>query len=113
MEERRLQRVTEAIRDELSEIIAYELDDPRIGSVQLVDVHLSPDGRRAVARVRVEDEQSLAALDHARPFLRRQLAGRLDLFRTPDLHFEADLSATPAAKLPHLLKRVRKGRPRG
>ena len=32
----RIERITEAIREELSEMIGYEMADPRVGSVQRV-----------------------------------------------------------------------------
>ncbi len=96
MQLRRTQRLAETIREELEEILNYELDDPRIGSVSISEVILSPDGRRAVACVvlggsRTEDLAALAALDHARRYVRRLLAVRLDLFRSPEIFFEPAL----------------------
>ena len=43
MEGHRAERVTEAIREELGEIIGYEMSDPRIGSATVTEVHVSPD----------------------------------------------------------------------
>jgi ribosome-binding factor A len=40
------------------------------------------------------------------------LAERLNLFRVPELHFEADVSPGLSGRVDHLLKRVRRGRPR-
>jgi ribosome-binding factor A len=93
---RRSERVREAIREELSEIIAYELEDPRVQRVEVTDVLLSPDLRHAHVRLHLEGDekgqaQCLAALSGARRFLRRQLAVRIRLYRTPELHFEPDL----------------------
>ena len=34
------------------------------------------------------------------------------MFRIPDLYFEADQTAMLAGRLDHILKRIRKGRPR-
>jgi len=101
---RRSERVREAIREELSEIIAYELEDPRVQRVEVTDVLLSPDLRHAHVRLHLEGDekgqaQCLAALDGARRFLRRQLAVRIRLYRTPELHFEPDL--TSAGGRPH------------
>jgi hypothetical protein len=42
-------RVTEAIREELSEIIGFELSDPRLGAVDVVSVALAPGSRLATA----------------------------------------------------------------
>jgi ribosome-binding factor A len=112
MDERRAIRVAEAVRDELAEIIGYEMDDPRLSSVQIVEVHMSPDGRHAHVRVVAETEEVLEALDHAKGFLRRQLAQRLDLFQTPELRFEFEFAGQNTPRLKHLMKRIRKGRPK-
>ena len=49
----RTERITEAIREELSEMIGYEMDDPRVGSAIVTEVQISPDKRHAMVRVRV------------------------------------------------------------
>ena len=110
----RAERITEALREELAELIGYELSDPRIGSATVTEVQVSPDKKHAVVRVAADSDAAgtLAALEHARPFLRRQLAARLTLFRIPELHFEADVSTTLGGRMEHLLKRIHKGRPR-
>jgi|ERR1700685_4077333 len=116
MDSHRNKRVSEALREELGEIIAYELSDPRIGDAAVTEVLLSPDMRHAQVRLHLSNEAgqqqtTIRALDGARHFLRRQLAARLNLFRVPELHFEADVSSAPD-RMQHLLKRIRRGRPR-
>lgn len=117
MDPRRNQRVTEALREELTELIAHELSDPRVRGTTVVDVFLSPDGRQAEVSVHAEGDEAtrrnvLEGLASARPFLRRELGSRLDLFRMPDLNFRLDLASELGPRLPSLLRRVRKGRPR-
>jgi ribosome-binding factor A len=116
MDSHRNERVSEALREELGELIAYELSDPRIGDATITEVLLSPDMRHAQVRLHLSDEsesqeETIRALDGARHFLRRQLAERLSMYRIPELHFEADVSA-PGGRVDHLLKRIRRGRPR-
>ena len=116
MENHRTERVSEALREELGEMISYELSDPRIGDATVTEVLVSPDKRHAQIRLHLSDDpneqrQTIEALEGARHFLRRRLAERLNLFRVPDLHFEADVS-TDNSRLDHLLKRIRRGRPR-
>jgi len=112
----RVERITEAIREELSEMIGYEMSDPRIGAAIVTSVQISPDKRHAFIRVGIGEgtdaKQSIAALDHARGFLRRELAKRLEVYRIPELHFEADVATELGGKMEHLLKRIKKGRPR-
>ena len=119
MDTHRAERISEALREELGELIAYELSDPRIHDAAVTEVLVSPDKRHAQVRLhfngaaKPEQEETIAALDGARHFLRRQLAERLNLFRVPELHFEADVSASENGRVEQLLKRVRRGRPRG
>ena len=117
MENHRRERVSEALREELGEIIAYELSDPRIDEVTVTEVLVSPDMKRAQVRLHLSDEparqqEAIRALDGARHFLRRQLAERLSLFRVPELHFEADVLANASHRMEQILKRMRRGRPR-
>ena len=97
-------------------MIGYEMADPRVGSAIVTDVQVTPDKRHAVVRVHVSEgsdpKATLEALDHARSYLRRELANRLDVYRIPELHFEADVASESGNRLQHLLKRIKKGRPR-
>jgi len=113
----RTERVSESIREELEELIGYEMSDPRVGGASVSEVLLSPDFRRAHVRLVLtgspeEQAATIDALTHAKQFLRHQLAYRLQLFHTPDLHFEAALPAELGAKVPQILKRIKRGRPR-
>jgi len=115
MDERRTLRVSEAVREELSEIIGFETDDPRLLAVDVVEVHVSADGRHANIRVAIrgnerEQRESLAALDHARHFLRHELAMRLSLRHVPELHFEHDRNPDVESRIDFLLKRAKRSR---
>jgi len=105
------------MREELNELISYELSDPRVGEAAVTEVLISPDFRHAYVRLSLsgdatEQNATLEALLHAKQFLRHQLSERLQLHHMPDLHFEAALPAALAAKVPQLLKRLRRGRPK-
>ena len=115
MDERRALRVSEAVREELSEIIGFETDDPRLLAVEVTEVHISVDGRHATIRVALggterEQKESLAALDHATGFLRHELATRLTMHHVPELHFERDRNPDADTRIEFLLKRVKKSR---
>ncbi len=115
MDERRTLRVSEAVREELVEIIGFETADPRLLAVEVVEVHLSPDGRHARIRVGIrgterEQKESLDALDHARHYLRHELASRLSLRHVPELHFEQDRYPDVESRIEFLLKRAKKSR---
>ena len=117
MDPYRHERISESIREELDELIAYERSDPRVGSATVTDVLISNDYRKAVVRLALigtpqEQEATLAALNHAKQFLRHELTERLQLFKSPELYFEAALAADLAAKAAKILKRIERGRPK-
>jgi ribosome-binding factor A len=117
MDERRTLRVSEAVREELSEIIGFETADPRLLAVEVVEAHVSTDGRHATVKVKIggnsrEQSESLAALEHARHYLRHELAVRLSLRHVPELHFQQDYHPDVESRIDFLLKRAKKSRAR-
>ena len=117
MDERRTLRVSEAVREELGEIIAFEMQDPRVLDVDVTEVHVSPDGRHAHIKVAVrgedrEQKEALDALDHARHYLRHELGVRLSLRHVPELHFERDRNPDADSRIDFLLRRAKKTRGR-
>jgi ribosome-binding factor A len=104
-------RVGEALRHALSDILARgELRDPALAEarVTVTEVRLSPDLRAATAFVLPfggGDARALArALNHAAGFLRKELAGAVDLRVAPTVHFEPDLSFDEAERVQALLR---------
>ncbi len=94
MQGKRLDRVNQLIKEEVSTLLQRELKDPRLGFVTVTDVETSPDLRTAKVFVSVlgGEEQwrgSLAALVSARGFIRNWLRQHLDLRVTPALEFRA------------------------
>jgi ribosome-binding factor A len=115
VDEHRLRRISEAVREELSELIGFEMADPRVRSVSVTAAEVSPDMRHAHIRIAVADgpeNEALVALDHAKHFLRRELANRLNLRRIPELHFSADSHPDADSRIDFLLRRARKSRAR-
>lgn len=113
MDAHRTGRVSEAVREELSEIIGFELGDPRLSDLVVTEVHVSPDMRHAHVKVGVDPansqpQKALKALDHAAPYLRHELATRLGLRRTPELHFALDEHPEAPERVEILLKRAKK-----
>ncbi len=117
MDERRTLRVSEAVREELAEIIGFETEDPRLLAIEVIEAHVSPDGRHATVRVACrgterEQKESMAALEHARHFLRHELASRLSLRHVPELHFSQDRNPDVESRIDFLLKRAKRSRGR-
>src|ERR1017187_8587588 len=117
MDVRRILRVSEAVKEELYEIIGFELEDPRLLEVEVTDVQVSPDSRHAAIKVALRGDQrrrnhALAALEHASGYLRQELASRLQLRHVPELHFEQDKNPDVESRVDFLLRRARKSRGR-
>ena len=106
---RRIERVNNLIREEISELLRSQVKDPRLGSfVAITEVAISPDLRHAkifVSHIGSQDERqsTLAALASASSFFRNQLARNLRLRRIPELSFCWDDSIERGA---HLLKLI-------
>ncbi len=112
MQGKRLDRVNQLVREEVSHLLQRELKDPRLGFVTVTEVAVSKDLRSARVYVSVlgTEEQwkaSLAALHSARGFMRNWLAPRLRLRAVPDLTFLPDRSMAHAAHIQTVLERLR------
>ncbi len=107
------ERMGEAIREEVSEIIEGELGDPRIGLVSVSEVLLAADGKSARIFVVVEGddqeaERSLQGLNAARSYIRRELTERLHVRQAPELSFQLDRSQQYGSRIDELLDRIKK-----
>ena len=115
MQGKRLDRVNQLIREEISLLLQRELKDPRLGFVTVTQVETSPDLRTAKVFVSVLGDEaqwtaSLAALASARGFVRNWLRQHLNLRQTPELDFRADRSMEHAARIQELLRQLGAGR---
>ena len=111
MQGKRLDRVNQLIKEEISLVLQRELKDRRLGFVTVTEVETAKDLRLAKVFVSVlgDDTQwaaSLAALTHARGFIRHWLRSHLELRVTPELDFRPDRSMAHAARIQELLKRI-------
>ncbi len=104
----RMRRVDEAVRAVLSDVIASDLKDPRVGFVTVTGVKTSPDLRHARVYVSVLGDDaaraaSLAGLRSAHGYLQRQVASELTLKHTPALTFIYDDSVDRGMRISELL----------
>jgi ribosome-binding factor A len=105
----RPERVGQAIRDELSQLIARDVHDPGIGFITLTRVTVTPDLQLArVYYSLLGDEKAQKetdkALHRASPFLRRQIAQRIRLRRVPELEFFYDKSVAHQDRVEQILQ---------
>jgi len=107
------ERLGEALREEIETILEGELGDPRIGLVNVSEVHLAPDSKSARVFVVVagDDDQAnetMKGLQAASGYIRHELAERLKLRRTPELLFILDRSQQYQERIDELLNRTKK-----
>ena len=114
MASKRILRLNEQLKRELSDLIRTKVRDPRIGTVTLTAVEVA--GDLASARVHVqlsgpesERASSLAGLQAAAPFLRRTLGASLHVRKVPELRFLEDHSLEHARRIEQLLSQNRPG----
>jgi ribosome-binding factor A len=113
MQAKRLERVNQLIKEEISLLLQRELKDPRLGFVTITDVETTADLRSAKVFVSVlgNDEQwraSMAALESARGFVRNWLRDHLALRVTPTLDFRPDRSMEHAAQIQTILRGLKR-----
>lgn len=100
----RLQRISERILEELSEMLILEVKDPRLSGIFITDVKV--DRELAFADIyfsAVEGSQRaedvIAGFEHASGYFRSELATRVDLRIFPHLRFHWDPTPERAAQI--------------
>ena len=111
-------RVGEAIRDELSQLLARDVHDPGIGFITLTRVSVTPDLQQArVYYTSLGDDkarhETAKALERAMPFLRRQLGQRIRLRRVPEVEFFYDESIARGDRIEQILQELKTEARRG
>lgn len=108
----RQDRVKEQIMRELAELVRTGLKDPRAGFITINEVEITRDYSHATIYYTELDDKTRAvteeALEHAKGHLRSELAKRISLFRTPELHFVYDESLARGMNIAHLIDTVAK-----
>jgi ribosome-binding factor A len=106
-------RIAERIREELSEILLMESNDPRIKGITVTDAKV--DRELAYAEIYVcaiegisREPEVMAGLEHAQGFLRSELAHRMELRVFPRLRFHWDPTFENADKIERLISQINK-----
>ncbi len=108
MKQERAERVGEAMRTELAQLLETAVKDPRVGFVSLTRVDVSRDLAQAKVYFSVLDpsheEESLVGLKSAARFLRGEVARRVQLRVAPQLVFVVDRGIRQSLHVQSLLK---------
>ncbi|SRR6056297_3358317 len=113
MSNKRVRRLQELLKEEISQIILREVKDPRIGFVSVTDVEVSGDLRHAKVFVSVygsenEKEETMEGLEKATGFVRKLIGERITTYHTPEIMFRYDDSIEHGVYISKLINDVRK-----
>ncbi|MXZ92055.1 MAG: 30S ribosome-binding factor RbfA [Chloroflexi bacterium] len=106
---RRIERVNGLLREEISNLIASQVNDPRLkGLITITQVQTASDLRNARVYVSVMGDESireeaLAGIQSSASYLRRELRGRVALRYVPFLRFMLDDAMLEADRLMHII----------
>ena len=108
----RLHRISDRVKRELSEMLIFELSDPRTKGIFITDVNI--DRELAYANIYISAiegseraKEALAGFNSASGFIRRTLAGRVKLRSFPQLRFYWDPSPEQADHIEGILAEIR------
>lgn len=108
MDSKRQRRVADQIHEILSELLQFEIRDPRLSDVTVMEVRVDRELMYATVYVAAmggdeERDEILDGLASAAGFLRRELSQRVRFQHTPELRFVWDESITHAERIDDLL----------
>ena len=116
MATRRQRKVAELLHEELSQLIQYGTQDPRLGFVTVTGVDVSADLRLAWVYITVlgddsDVKNSLKGLENAAGYFRHTLRETLSLRFIPELRFKIDTSLEHGSRIESLLDTIKEEYP--
>jgi ribosome-binding factor A len=112
MAKHRIERISEEVKKELSQVIKNNIKDPRLSEfVTVTYVNVTGDLRYAKAYISVmgteeEKNNSIKALKSAAGFIRHEIGSRIDLRYTPEFIFELDNSIENGINISKIIKDI-------
>lgn len=109
----RERRLRHLIQETLSDLLLRKVKDPRVRSVTVTDVVVSPDLRHAHVYIAVSrkgrraQQEALEGVASALGYLRGELGHELDLRYVPELHVELDRTLDEAERIEKLIAKLR------
>lgn len=114
----RKDRLSSEIVKETSQVLLYEMKDPRLGFVTVTRAKVSDDYRNACVFISVlgspkQKKLTMAALKHAQGFVQAELSRRIKMRVFPEIRFELDESIEKAFKMTQMLDDLARRRKQG
>lgn len=105
------EKIAGIIQKEVSEIIQFNLKDPKIGFITITDVTVTND--LSIAKIYVSflgqkarEEAGMKALERSKGFIRSTLAKRLSIRKVPELIFKVDDALERGNKIEEILSEI-------
>ena len=94
---KRSDRISDLIKVEISNILSFEVEDPRVRGITILEVELSADMKKSFIIYSsnnsfndLDSKEILEGLQKAKGFIRKRLSTNLNLRRTPEIDFRED-----------------------
>ena len=119
MNENRMGRVDSEIQTALSNTISYDLNSKELEGVMVsvISCHTTKDLRHCRVLISIfpdkDKEKKFFAIKNAIPYLRKELARKVNLRIVPELTFELDESAAYGANIDRIIADLHKGEKNG
>lgn len=109
----RLERISEALKREISILLQEDINDPRIGNITITRVETSRDLRFAkvfyvIYSSDVEKDQIVKGLKKASSFIRGKLAERISMKFTPRISFHYDDTDAKKESMDKIFEKIKK-----
>ena len=107
----RAERIADQIKDQVSQLLSFEVKDPAVGLLTVTHVKMTSDmGLAHVYYTLVGDDaerrKTARALDRATPFVRRRLAEDMNMRRAPEVKFHYDENIERQERVESLLREI-------
>jgi len=117
----RVEKINQALKEEISRILQREVKDPRLGFVTVTHVEVSRDLQHAKVYFSVlgdlkKIKEAQEGLNSARGFIRRLIGQNIQMRYTPEINFIFDKSIEYGVYIEKTIERIKdelKGRPQG
>ena len=115
MPSRRTAKASRAVREVVSSAILFELNDPRVKGVTVLEAEVADDMRTAKVYVTVMGDEKIQrrcmqGLNSARGFLQQKIAARIDTRYTPVITFVLDQSVKKSVEAARILRELARER---
>jgi len=94
---KRSDRISDLIKQEISNILLFEVKDPRVTGITVLRVEISSDMKKSFIFFSsdnsfndLDSEEIIVGLEKAKGFIRKKLSKNLNLRRTPEIHFKQE-----------------------